>query len=64
MFWFKACSRCGGDLFEDTDIHGPFIACLRCSHYLTEIEEAHLGLLPSSEVAQLFSTIQKEKVAI
>jgi len=42
MFWFKACTRCGGDLFRETDTYGSYIACLQCSHYLTEAEEAQL----------------------
>ena len=39
MFWFKSCPRCGGDLFSDRDIHGPYIACLQCSHELTEAQK-------------------------
>jgi hypothetical protein len=42
MFWFKACPRCSGDLAEGTDIYGSYIACVQCSHYLSEAEEAAL----------------------
>ena len=42
MFWLKSCTRCSGDLYEGRDIHGSFIACLQCSHYLTEVDEAIL----------------------
>ena len=44
MFWFKSCPRCGGDLHADSDIHGPYITCFKCSHYLTEAEQANLRL--------------------
>ena len=42
MFWLKCCPRCSGDLYEGGDIHGSFIACLQCSHYLTEVDEVIL----------------------
>ena len=44
MFWFKTCPRCHGDLYSDSDVYGPYVACLHCSHYLSEAEEAQLGL--------------------
>ena len=42
MFWLKSCPRCSGDLYEDHDLHGSFVACLQCSHYLTAADEAIL----------------------
>jgi len=42
MFWLKGCPRCNGDLYEDKDIHGSYIACLQCSKYLTADDEAKL----------------------
>ncbi len=44
MFWFKGCPKCHGDLYRDNDSYGPYVACLQCSHYLSEAEEAQLGL--------------------
>ena len=43
MFWFKSCPKCQGDLYRDTDSYGSYVACIQCSHYLTEVEEARLG---------------------
>ncbi len=43
MFWLKACPRCHGDLYNNTDEYGSYVACLQCSHYLTEAEEALLS---------------------
>ena len=43
MFWFKGCPRCHGDLYSDADVYGSYVACLQCSHYLTEAEEARLS---------------------
>jgi hypothetical protein len=43
MFWLKGCPKCIiGDLYQDKDRYGTYIACLQCSHYLTEEEEAVL----------------------
>ena len=42
VFWLRSCSRCNGDLHEDVDQYGRFIACLQCGHYLTEPEEVVL----------------------
>ena len=39
MFWLKRCPRCHGDLHSDRDIHGAYVACLQCGHYLSAEEE-------------------------
>ncbi len=44
MFWFKCCPKCHGDIHSDSDVYGSYVACLQCSHYLSEAEEARLGL--------------------
>ena len=44
MFWFKGCSKCQGDLYRRSDLYGTYVACLQCSRYLTETEEAQLDL--------------------
>lgn len=40
--WFKSCSRCNGDLIEDSDGFGKYISCLACGHYLSSAEEVGL----------------------
>lgn len=42
MFWLKSCPRCNGDLYENHDIHGTYVACIQCSHYLTMEDEGIL----------------------
>jgi hypothetical protein len=42
MWWLKSCPRCGGDMNEDSDQYGHYIACIQCGHYLTEAEEVVL----------------------
>ncbi len=42
MMWFKSCPRCNGDLHEDSDVYGRYIACLSCGYYLTVVDEARL----------------------
>ncbi len=44
MFWFKGCPKCHGDLYSDSDLYGSYVACLQCSRYLTQAEEARLDL--------------------
>ncbi len=44
MFWFKACPKCHGDLYMETDVYGSYIACLQCSRYMTNDEEVQLDL--------------------
>ncbi len=36
MMWFKACPRCRGDLFLDSDYYGPAVSCIQCGHTLQE----------------------------
>ncbi len=40
MFWLKGCPWCGGDLFSDTDLFGPYITCFQCSRDLNEADVA------------------------
>ena len=47
MFWFKSCPKCQGDLYQDSDTYGTYIACMQCSHYLTEADETRLELSSS-----------------
>ena len=51
MFWMKACRKCRGDLYQDEDPYGTYIACMQCSTYLTPAEEAQL-LVSSSGRSQ------------
>jgi hypothetical protein len=42
MFWLKRCPQCGGDLMDESDVHGSFIGCLQCGRMLTLSEEKAL----------------------
>lgn len=42
MFWFQACPRCRGDLYQGRDIYGAYIACVQCGYVLSEVEEQAL----------------------
>ena len=63
MFYFKACPKCRGDLYQRADIYGRYIACIQCSHYLTEAEEAQLTFLSGRLTTQPVALTQKEKAA-
>ena len=39
MFWFKRCLKCNGDLYDNRDMHGSYVACLQCGHHLTPDQE-------------------------
>ncbi len=43
--WLRSCPRCQGDLYEEKDMYGRFIACLQCAYYLSEAEEVLLKYL-------------------
>jgi hypothetical protein len=32
MVWLKACPRCRGDLFLDSDHYGKFRTCVQCGY--------------------------------
>jgi uncharacterized membrane protein YvbJ len=53
MFWLKCCPRCGGDLNEDSDQYGHYIACVQCGHYLTEAEEVVLKYGPKTPLSRI-----------
>jgi DNA-directed RNA polymerase subunit M/transcription elongation factor TFIIS len=31
-FYFKACPKCKGDMYQDRDVYGAFRKCLQCGH--------------------------------
>ena len=63
MYWFKSCSRCHGDLFTGSDIHGSYIACLQCSHELTMTEEIWLKRPPAKVTLGATAVAQRDKAA-
>ena len=38
-YWLKECPRCHGDLREESDIHGKYVACVQCGYILRAEEE-------------------------
>ncbi len=63
MFWFKSCPKCHGDLYRDSDAYGTYIACMQCSHYLTQADETRLELFSSRVDTWPVSLQQVEKIA-
>ncbi len=63
MFWFKTCPKCHGDLYSDSDVYGSYVACLQCSHYLSEAEETRLGLSVAQPEYTVPVSIGLERVA-
>ncbi|MBF8286211.1 MAG: hypothetical protein HW393_25, partial [Dehalococcoidia bacterium] len=44
MYWLKGCPRCRGDLHEETDFYGAYVACIQCGYVLNSREEEALRL--------------------
>lgn len=42
MIMAKSCPKCGGDVYQERDAYGPYLACVQCGYYLTQAEEAAL----------------------
>ncbi|HSP56140.1 MAG TPA: lysine biosynthesis protein LysW [Dehalococcoidia bacterium] len=41
-YWLKNCPRCHGDLREESDVYGAYIACVQCGYILRAEEEERL----------------------
>jgi len=39
MVYLKACPRCRGDIFTESDFREVYFCCLQCGHVLTVLEE-------------------------
>ena len=39
MVYLKACPRCRGDIFTETERREVYFSCLQCGHVLTPLEE-------------------------
>ena len=56
MLWLRACPRCHGDLFVDSDYHGLFASCIQCGAYLDQPRQTLSGQrLVGSAVADRLS---------
>jgi Zn-finger nucleic acid-binding protein len=42
MMWLKACPRCRGDLFLESDEYGRFVNCIQCGGVLDKAQEDRL----------------------
>ena len=38
MYFLKGCPRCGGDVYEGSDIYATYLACIQCGHYASDDE--------------------------
>ena len=54
MYWLKACPRCRGNLHQESDFYGPYVACIQCGYVLNAREE---------ETLRLRQSLQREPVA-
>ena len=52
MTWLKCCPRCNGDLCENKDSYGRYVACVQCGHYLSEMEEVVLRYSSQNSVGE------------
>jgi hypothetical protein len=55
-YWLKTCPRCHGDLRQESDVYGKYIACVQCGYILRAEEEELLvatGLLEPELIREL-----------
>ncbi len=55
-YWLKTCPRCHGDLREESDVYGKYVACVQCGYILRAEEEELLvaaGLLEPELIREL-----------
>ena len=43
MYMLKGCTRCSGDLYQESDQFGPYVACVQCGYEPTEYNQAPAG---------------------
>ena len=55
-YWLKNCPKCHGDLREESDVYGKYVACVQCGNILRAEEEELLvatGLLEPALIHEL-----------
>ena len=55
-YWLKNCPKCHGDLREESDVYGKYVACVQCGNILRAEEEELLvatGLLEPELIHEL-----------
>lgn len=57
-YWLKECPRCHGDLREESDIYGRYVACVQCGYILKQAEEICLAAMGT-----LREQVSGEKIA-
>jgi Zn ribbon nucleic-acid-binding protein len=58
-YWLKQCPRCQkGDLREERDTFGTYVACVQCGYALRAEEEAVVYAVPRQQPAR-----EREKIA-
>ena len=57
MFWLKCCPRCEGDLYEDKDTYGRYVACLQCGRVINPLVES--GTAANTGVGQQQVSLKK-----
>jgi hypothetical protein len=69
MMWFKACPRCRGDMFMDSDYYGPVVSCIQCGHTLQQplsatrpsrfVEEPP-AVMPSADLSLSLNAVERK----
>jgi hypothetical protein len=51
-FYFKACPKCSGDMYLDSDVYGHFRKCLQCGRiFELEVNQPGAGKSRSGKMA-------------
>ena len=43
MMWLKACPRCKGDLYQETDRFGRYVSCAQCGLSISDAKASVLA---------------------
>ena len=62
--YLNACSKCGGALYEETDVQGPYLVCIQCGRELTRSEREQLVLAVLAATRQETTPTPEEQVAV
>jgi DNA-directed RNA polymerase subunit M/transcription elongation factor TFIIS len=63
--WPKACPRCGGDLFLDSDYYGNYVSCIQCGYALERSDRSLLARLWTNRSPELSqATVRVSEKAI
>jgi hypothetical protein len=60
MYWLKMCPRCQGDLYEEEDWFGRYLACPQCGLSLGSDPQMALGAVTTGESSPRWKLLSRK----